>query len=269
MTQPEKRKLDDVPTCGLVMPISAIDGCDEQHWAEVQAIIQEVVAKAGFQPRLVSEANEVGIIHQRIVQNLYEDPIVVCDVSAKNPNVMFELGLRLAFDRPTVIIKDDQTPYSFDTSPIEHLGYRRDLRHASVLEFKEKLFKKIRDTHESASKNDDYSPFLRHFGRLTPASISSDEVPISDFLLSALDSLSRQVSALSSSNAAIKATVDRLAPKITQPFLTTSPEFRKRGGLGSLFDGSSDDMSDEGRIGLLAQAIADAKSKARERGDDQ
>jgi hypothetical protein len=35
--------------------------------------------------------------------------------------------MRLAFDRPTIIVKDDLTTYSFDTSPIEHLEYPRDL----------------------------------------------------------------------------------------------------------------------------------------------
>ena len=58
------------------------------------------------------------MIHKTIVQNLYLNPIVVCDVSGKNANVMFELGLRLAFDKPTIIIKDDKTDYSFDTSVV-------------------------------------------------------------------------------------------------------------------------------------------------------
>jgi len=42
--------------------------------------------------------------------------MIVCDISGRNPNVMFELGLRLAFDKPAIIIKDEITPYSFDTS---------------------------------------------------------------------------------------------------------------------------------------------------------
>ncbi|WP_353118770.1 hypothetical protein [Myroides odoratus] len=56
------------------------------------------------------------------MNNIYNDEIVVCDVSSKNPNVMFELGLRLAFDKPTIIIKDEKTGYSFDTGVIEHLN---------------------------------------------------------------------------------------------------------------------------------------------------
>ena len=91
------------------MPISATSSCTESHWQEVLSILQSAVEGVGFEGNLVSEATDVGVIQKRIVQNLYENPVVVCDVSEKNPNVMFELGMRLAFDKPVVIIKDDKT----------------------------------------------------------------------------------------------------------------------------------------------------------------
>lgn len=80
--------------CGVVMPISAVDGCNESHWSDVLDILSEAIEEAGFDPNLVSNADDVGIIHKRIIQNLYDNPVVVCDVSGKNPNVMFELGMR-------------------------------------------------------------------------------------------------------------------------------------------------------------------------------
>ena len=109
---------ESAPVCGIVMPISSIDGCNEAHWSDVHEILTEAIEDAGFEANLVSNADDVGIIQKRIIQNLYENPIVVCDVSGKNPNVMFELGLRLAFDKPTIIVKDDRTSYSFDTASI-------------------------------------------------------------------------------------------------------------------------------------------------------
>ncbi|SFI24674.1 hypothetical protein [Bradyrhizobium sp. cf659] len=73
--------------CRLVMPISAIDGLSEAHWAEGLAILSEATEEAGFISNLVSNADDVGIIQKRIIQNLYGNPIVVCDVRGKNPNV--------------------------------------------------------------------------------------------------------------------------------------------------------------------------------------
>ncbi len=98
-----EKKLSKEIICGLVMPISAIDGCDESHWKEVEEIVHETVKHSDFVIKFVSDADDVGIIQKRIIQNLYNNPIVVCDVSGKNPNVMFDLGLRLAFDKPTII----------------------------------------------------------------------------------------------------------------------------------------------------------------------
>lgn len=171
------------PVCGLVMPISSIGGCTEQHWTDVKAILFDVIESAEFDPNLVSDADDAGIIQQRIIQNLYDNPIVICDVSAKNPNVMFELGLRLAFDKPTIIVKDDTTDYSFDTAPIEHLEYPRDLRFNKIVAFKDKLKTKITGTHKKATEDPSYTTFLKHFNMITVAKLESKEVSKNDYML--------------------------------------------------------------------------------------
>lgn len=171
------------------MPISAIDGCSESHWADIQDILTEAIEDAGFDSNLVSNADDVGIIHKRIIQNLYDNPIVVCDVSGKNPNVMFELGLRLAFDKPTIIVKDDKTTYSFDTSAIEHLEYPRDLRFSRIVEFKQKLTEKIKATHDKAATDPTYTTFLKHFGEFTVAKLDKKEVSGQEYILEELKAL--------------------------------------------------------------------------------
>jgi hypothetical protein len=172
--------------CGVVMPISAIDGCAEAHWADVLEILEEAIEDAGFEANVVSNADDVGIIHKRIIQNLYDNPIVVCDVSGKNPNVMFELGLRLAFDKPTIIVKDDKTAYSFDTSAIEHLEYPRDLRFSKIVDFKQKLSAKIKGTHQKATSDPTYTTFLKHFGEFTVAKLDKKEISGQEYILEEL-----------------------------------------------------------------------------------
>jgi hypothetical protein len=177
------------PICGVVMPISTIDGCSESHWAEVLEIMTEAIEEAGFDANLVSNADDVGIIHKRIIQNLYDNPIVVCDVSGKNPNVMFELGMRLAFDKPTVIIKDEKTAYSFDTSSIEHIEYPRDLRFSQIVDFKVKLTEKIAATHKRATTDPNFTTFLKHFGEFTVAKLDKKEVSGQEFIMEELRSI--------------------------------------------------------------------------------
>lgn len=189
MVAKKKEPNDEKRKCGLVMPISLIDGCDEKHWQDVKDIVSDAVESVGFEPNLVSYADDVGIIQKRIIQNLYENPVVVCDVSGKNPNVMFELGLRLAFDKPTIIIKDDKTSYSFDTSPIEHLEYPRDLRFTNIIEFKENLSEKVKATYDRAKTDPNYTTFLKHFGTFTAARIDTQEVSKEDYIIEEIKDL--------------------------------------------------------------------------------
>lgn len=158
--------------CGLVMPISASDGCSADHWADVKAIITEAIEgipDPKFDVMLVSDADEVGVIQKRIVQNFYNSAVIVCDVSGKNPNVMFELGMRLAFDKPTVIVKDDKTDYAFDTGIIEHIPYPRDLRFNRIVDFKATLASKVLSTYKAGQADPEHSTFLKNFGQFQVA----------------------------------------------------------------------------------------------------
>lgn len=184
---------DKKPTCGIIMPISLIDGLPPEHWADVLGIIKDVCNTNDFLPNLVSDADDIGVIHNRIIENIYSSDIVICDVSCKNANVMFELGMRLAFDKPTIIIKDDLTGYSFDTSLIEHLEYPRDLRFTSILKFKENLGKKLKATHEKAISDPNYSTFLKNFGKYKIAHLEDREVTSDTFILNAIEDLRRDV----------------------------------------------------------------------------
>lgn len=185
-------------TCGLIMPISAIDGCSAEHWAEVKSIVidaVESITEFDFSVRLVSDQEDVGVIQKRIVQNVYNSDVVVCDVSCKNPNVMFELGMRLAFDKPTLIIKDDMTDYSFDTGVIEHLNYPRDLRFTKMVSFKHSLAEKICATYK-ASLTDNSHSFLSSFGTFKVAALAQTEASPDQVMMDMLSDLAREVSRL-------------------------------------------------------------------------
>jgi len=183
------------PTCGIIMPISPIDGLSVQHWAEVRSIITDVAENAGFDTKIVSEADDSGMIPKRIVQNIYTNDVIICDVSAKNANVMFELGMRLAFDKATVIIKDDITGYSFDTSSIEHLEYPRDLRFSAILDFKILLEKKLMATFDNSNK-EGYSMFLKAFGTFNIPNLNTSEISSERYILEKLTDIQNQMKIL-------------------------------------------------------------------------
>jgi hypothetical protein len=71
------------------MPISLIDGCSASHWEAVFSIIKEALSETEFSVELVSDSDEIGVIQKRIVQNIYDNEIVVCDVSDLLPIINY------------------------------------------------------------------------------------------------------------------------------------------------------------------------------------
>ena len=150
---------------------------------------------AGFNARLVSDNEGSHIIQKTIVQNIYDDDIVICDVSSKNPNVMFELGMRFAFDKATIIIKDLETTYSFDTSPVEHLNYRKDLRYFDIEDFKSKLKLKLQATYQQ-SKLSNQSMYLDSFGKFEIKTLTTNTITDQEYIIKSFEELKSEVKSL-------------------------------------------------------------------------
>lgn len=151
--------------CGLVMPISGFAGHDTQHWVDVRKVLERAISESGMTPQPVWESAVTDIIQGRIIRNLCLNPMVVCDVSELNPNVMFELGVRLAFKKPVVIVADDMTRLPFDTNVIEHLIYPPNLYFPKMVVFIQDLADRIRRVAASVSSGE-YQPYLDTFASL-------------------------------------------------------------------------------------------------------
>lgn len=196
---PNETVMPKVLSCGVIMPISASSDYSAAHWVEVLDIFKEAVksiATLQFStPRLVSDRDDVGIIHKAIVQGIYNDDIVICDLSGRNPNVMFELGLRLAFDKATILVKDDKTEYAFDTSIIEHIAYPKDLHYKSINEFKNRLASKIESTYHESQKQG-FSQFIRHFTGITPSKLNTEEGTLLDVVNDRFNELFREMTTI-------------------------------------------------------------------------
>ncbi len=181
-------------TCGIIMPIAPHSDYPTDHWKDVLAILNEAIEQTKFEPKLVSDDVAIGLIHDRIVTNIYNNEIVVCDVSSKNPNVMFELGLRLAFDKPTIIIKNETTGYSFDTGVIEHISYPSSLRFCQIVKFKEELISRIEATYKKSQEEPNFSSFLKSFGKIiTPASFLQTEIPEGKYIISQIEEMRQEM----------------------------------------------------------------------------
>jgi len=182
--------------CGIIMPIADTDGYPLGHWQEVKAVLNEAIVSSGYIPNIVSYSNDTGVIHNRIIGNLFNNPIVVCDVSSRNSNVMFELGMRLAFDKAVVVVTDDRTKFSFDTQVVEHLIYPSDLNYLKIVDFKELLKNKIASTVLAYSKPDNPT-FLKSFVQYK-AQLKEETVGASELILKRIEQLDTKINNLAS-----------------------------------------------------------------------
>ncbi|WP_052234698.1 hypothetical protein [Pectobacterium carotovorum] len=122
--QPEKKK-----TCFVIMPIADVAGYDTGHFARVyQHIIKPACILANFEPIRADDINSSHMIVVDILKKIVECDIAICDLSSRNPNVLYELGLRQAFNKKTVLIKDNKTENIFDVQGFRYAQYDSNLR---------------------------------------------------------------------------------------------------------------------------------------------
>ena len=96
------------------MPISDTDDYPSGHFNRVYLhLLRPAIEKAGFEATRADEIQETNFIVLDIVQHLLSAEMCICDLSSKNPNVLYELGIRQAFNLPVCLIKDDLTSRIF------------------------------------------------------------------------------------------------------------------------------------------------------------
>ena len=90
--------------------------------------------QAGYEPVRVDQNKISDQIIAKIIENIVECDMAICDLSTNNPNVLYELGLRHAFDKPVVLIRDNKTQNIFDIQGISIIQYRSERLYDEVIE---------------------------------------------------------------------------------------------------------------------------------------
>jgi hypothetical protein len=181
----------ELPSCGVIMPISGTENFSAEHWAEVQTLLHRAISAEGFTPHNVWEDTGTDRISERVIGNIFKFPVMVVDVSDLNPNVMFELGLRLASKKPTVVVQNEGGKRAFDISDFHALPYPGDLSILKMEKFLLTMSKTLRAKYEAAQQ-DDYVPFLGNL-IVDVLSPTQRELPLSDMIINRLDRLEQSI----------------------------------------------------------------------------
>jgi len=135
------------------MPITDSDPYKKGHFGRVyEHLIKPACVLAGFDPIRADEILNTNYIAIDIIRKLLNSEMAICDLSSRNPNVLYELGIRQAFDLPVTLIKDSITARVFDISGFRDIEYDENMRIDNVERDVEILAETIKNTYESKGK---------------------------------------------------------------------------------------------------------------------
>lgn len=176
---PPEKELDKV--CFIIMPIADTSGYDSGHFSRVyNHLIKPACEEAGFRPIRADDVSSSHFIVVDILKKIVESDLAICDLSGRNPNVLYELGLRQAFNKKTVLIKDNKTENIFDVQGFRYAQYDSILRIDNVKSEILKLATALKETYEANSDINSIVQLLQ----IEPAKIDNKtELTASDTVL--------------------------------------------------------------------------------------
>lgn len=149
--------------CFIIMPFRERDPIHSEGFFDevLRSLIAPAGRKAGF---TVTTANRQGteVIQSTIVNDLLNADLVVADLTEHNPNVLFELGMRMANDKPVALIRAKGTGEIFDVdNMLRVFDYDPNLWSSTVERDLPKLTDHIKATWENRESLNTYMKLLR------------------------------------------------------------------------------------------------------------
>ncbi|MEI7870192.1 MAG: hypothetical protein WCI11_20090 [Candidatus Methylumidiphilus sp.] len=89
--------------------------------------VEPLVKEIGFEPLRVDDVYGPRIVINDIINNLSESSIVLAEISEKNANVYYELGLAHAFGKPTLLMATKGTSLPFDVGAHRCIFYENTI----------------------------------------------------------------------------------------------------------------------------------------------
>ena len=107
-----------IKTCFIITPIGD-EGTQTRIDAEglISAVICPVLKELGYEDNRITIPHRIGkpgYITGQIIEHLLNDTLVVANLTGLNANVMYELAVRHAVGKPTVILTVKGTPMPFN-----------------------------------------------------------------------------------------------------------------------------------------------------------
>lgn len=180
------------------MPISDPENYESGHFKKIyEDIFKVAITNAGYTPVRADDVQETNFIHLDILSKLIQSPMAICDLSSRNPNVLFELGLRQAFDKPTVIVQEFGTPQIFDIAPMRITNYHKELHYRQVIKNQKDIEDAIISTKKATENGEGINSIINLLSITSPASLmeisDNDNTKMLQYIMSELSDLKIEI----------------------------------------------------------------------------
>lgn len=108
------------PTAFVIMPFS--EGFDEIY----NGFLTETLREAGFEVSRAGEPLHSQNILKDITRGIKNSDLIVADLTDSNPNVLYELGLAHALNKPVILLTQNIEALPFDINSYRTIPYTRD-----------------------------------------------------------------------------------------------------------------------------------------------
>ena len=103
--------------CFVISPIGEPESDTRKRSDQIlRHIIRPAVEAKGYGAVRADEISEPGIITAQVIQHVVDDPLVLADLTERNPNVFYELAIRHAIRKPFVQIINIGESIPFDVA---------------------------------------------------------------------------------------------------------------------------------------------------------
>lgn len=113
--------------CFVISPIGELESETRRRSDQVlRHIITPAVKECGYEPIRADQISEPGLITRQVIQHIIDSPLVIADLTERNPNVFYELAVRHAIRKPLVQIiqKGEQIPFDVAGTRTIQVDYR-------------------------------------------------------------------------------------------------------------------------------------------------
>jgi hypothetical protein len=112
--------------CFVIAPIGEAESETRKRSDQIlKHVISPALKECGYKATRADQISEPGMITSQVIQRIVDDPLVVADLTEKNPNVFYELAIRHAIRKPLVQIirKGEQIPFDVAGTRTIHVDH--------------------------------------------------------------------------------------------------------------------------------------------------